>query len=129
MRIVELREEGGWKTAIVSMFAPAIALVIASIAGVFFGFTPTTRAFMMTCVIFQAFLLALMVDPNPLNWWKLFLGVVVDADPAKMPKGTKDRDIQAWVKTSTKGPHVRINSNRYLFLKKKDAMIFKLTWG
>ena len=74
---------------------------------------------------------------SPLNWWKPFFGLEMEANKLKLAeretKGesseTIQKEIKDWVKEMTSSRWIEINPYTYKFLKKSDAVIFKLTWG
>lgn len=77
----------------------------------------------------QFVLLFLMVSPNPLTWWSVWLGTSIKVNGKRLPDGTKVEDIQAWLGECVKGAYLKENATQYRFLRKRDAAMFKLTWG
>lgn len=66
-------------------------------------------------------------------WWKNFWGYEVTIDPTKWTvepsqRAARVQEMQAWVKDQNSNKIYEINSTRYQFFKKSDAVLFKLTW-
>jgi len=74
---------------------------------------------------------------SPLNWWRPFFGVIIEADLTKIAlreqAGERAEDIQNelrdWVEQMSKSRYFRLNSYAFKFLRKRDAAMFKLVWG
>lgn len=74
---------------------------------------------------------------SPTNWWKPFFGIAMTVNKDKIIRreqsGEDSASIQLeindWVAKMAKSRYYRINPYTYKFLRKGDAMMFKLTWG
>jgi hypothetical protein len=76
------------------------------------------------------------VRGRPDKWWVPFFGTVVRADMTRLQareqagedSGEIQREIEKWVKATCRYTE-KINPYSYQFLRKKDAVMFKLAWG
>lgn len=74
---------------------------------------------------------------SPLNWWRPFFGTLQEANRERLAERERQGEepekiqveIERWVLTSAKGRFIRVNPYTYKFLRKGDAMFFKLAWG
>lgn len=74
---------------------------------------------------------------GPLNWWVPFFGLDMKANKDKIglreQKGEDSQAIQTeiaqWVAGMSKGRYYKVNPYTYRFLRKADAMMFKLVWS
>lgn len=71
-------------------------------------------------VIASACMALFMRFGSPLNWWYPYFGTRMKANAKK---------IAEWVKTCSKSRWYKENPYTYVFLRKGDAMMFKLAWG
>lgn len=71
---------------------------------------------------------------HPRNWWRMYFGTYVSIGSseraAEYPdSGAVDAAIAQWIKESGIGTHCKHGSYYYQFLRKKDAVHFKVAWG
>lgn len=74
-------------------------------------------------------ILLLLMDQGPAFWyWWASFGFGHEVEP-NTPLTILERDeVQAWMKTHTKGPSVVLPDGKYVFLRKNDAFKFRLRW-
>lgn len=74
---------------------------------------------------------------SPLNWWSPYFGTMMTVNFDKLSDRERageypeaiQNEIAQWVANCSKGRYIKINPYRYQFLRKGDAMMFKLAWG
>jgi hypothetical protein len=75
-----------------------------------------------------------IIGTKPGYWWTSFLGYEIVIDPMIWDidyhqQQSRIKEIQQWVRSQPGTKIFEIHSTRYQFLKKSDAVLFKLTWG
>jgi hypothetical protein len=80
--------------------------------------------------VLQILTFFMLISKNPLEWWGPFIGIEVTAGPfIDKADNVTAREINDWVRESIKGPYIGVSGLTYKFLRKKDAMMFKLVWS
>jgi hypothetical protein len=85
----------------------------------------------VTCFMFS------MKWGEPRNWWIPFYGIQMSANTKKLGERERagedpaaiQKEIRDWVASCTRSRSHRVNNYTYKFLRKGDAMMFKLAWG
>lgn len=72
---------------------------------------------------------------SPKNWWAAYFGTTMTVNTDRFEgqyvgKGDILReDVANWLRESNIKPYYKQNAFRYVFLRKKHAVMFKLAWG
>ena len=74
---------------------------------------------------------------SPLNWWADFFGTVVNVNLDRITLREQSgehpdkiaAEIKAWTRDCIKGSWYLVNQYSFKFLRKRDAVLFKLRWG
>lgn len=119
---------GNFFLAIVVILAIGLPPVIASITSGIFQLSAFSGLAATACV---SMMLMTINCGSPKNWWTPFFGIEMVVNLSKitqMNDSTIRKEISDWVEIMSSGPYIKINDFKYKFLRKRDAVAFKLAW-